>query len=101
MNSEWIELPLKVAPDFFEECGFRSNEPLPNNAVPPGVFSVFHSLKASLRAAMPALPEHPVQRYAILYYSLHDARVFDGRLDMEVEYWGSIQEILCAVVRVE
>lgn len=92
--NNWKELPLKTSPEFLEEIGFRGT-------VPSG-----HPISV-LAAAKNALREHfskeinklkvPRQRYCMLYYAGHDPRASDGKIDMEVEWWGPCQEVFSAV----
>ena len=90
----WTELTLQTSPQFLEEIGFYS-------AVPSGhPISVLAKAKEYFRQQS---KEHfrklylKRQRYCLLYYDAGDPRAYDGRIGIEVEWWGPCSEIISTV----
>jgi hypothetical protein len=80
----WTELTLRTSPHFLEDIGFLSTA----------------DAKGYLRYQRKTYTERfqlKRQRYCILYYLAANPRADDGKIDMEVEWWGPCSEIISAV----
>ena len=86
-----MELTLRTSPHFLEEIGFLSTVPSahPINALAKAKEFFRHQRKAYTERF-----QLKRQRYCILYYDAGDPRAYDGRIDMDVEWWGSCSEII-------
>src|ERR1700693_2801096 len=93
----WHEVALNTSPHFLEEIGFFGT-------VPSGhPISVLAAAKNGLRDRLRRKLEKikiPRQRFCILYYAGHDPRACDGKIDIDVEWWGPCQEIFSIVQNV-
>jgi hypothetical protein len=98
VTDNWIALPLKTSPEFLEEIGFRGLVPSAHPLSP--LASVKNALREGFAAELEKmgvdLAKIPRRRFALLYYQA-DPYVYDGKIGMEVEWWGPCEEVFDAV----
>jgi hypothetical protein len=90
----WQEVALNTSPQFVEEIGFFGTVPCGHP------ISLLASVKNALRERVRRKLEKlkiPRQRFCILYYARHDPRACDGKIDMEVEWWGPCQDVFSII----